>query len=60
MTALCKAMDQLSRKGAMDVACVELQARWMLHALDQGATQAMDHEKNLRSDSAENNLLIKM
>ena len=28
----------------MDVACVELQARWMLHALDQGATQAMDHE----------------
>jgi len=53
-------MDQLSRKGAMDVACVELQARWMLHALDQGATQAMDHEKNLRSDSAENKLLIKM
>ena len=29
-----KAMDQLARSGAMVVACVELKARWMLHALN--------------------------
>jgi len=39
----------------MDVACVKLQVRWMLHALDQGATEAMDHE-----DSSGSKLLIKM
>ncbi len=42
-----KAMDQWARKGAMDVACVKLQVRWMLHALNQGATEAMDHEEIL-------------